>query len=460
MELNRTNALLKKAEKDLEAERNDTVHLRRTIAEELQQKMEASSSVMLANLLRNQGETLALKARVDAKERELQFREKKIFEIEVYLADGQKLLLNSLEEAGDRPASEIQIKHAQRQAKVEVEKTLANIEGSLTIKNEGLKLRQNAQLMREQQYKTLIREVIQAEMSQKAVPTEQVDKIAEGAYNDGFAAGKEASRKDALRKNNDIAEDEYNNGFAAGKEAGRKEVLYKAHQRGFLEGYGACHRTQVALSKVRQGLIPCDSPELDFLYDVNHPDNIFNIGELLGRMEKEDKIKQASRDGASEHTKTEIKQPEQNGKMQHIPEQKPVLNGKMPIMNGRMNGYIEHHLSVPEYKPLANIGANIEIKPATNGRYNGYIDKDPITSSKPVTAPQKPREEPVPVRQEPFRTYVSPSCTFSLTNIDTSTDSLLPSLPSPPNSVVPLPCTTATSCSPTTRLLLLLRLRR
>ena len=154
--------------------------------------------------------------------------------------------------------------------------------------------------MREQQYKTTIRDSLKDEL--------------ENSLTD--------------EKAEEIAEIEYNNGYGAGKEIGSKEAQEKSRQRGFLEGYGACHRTQITLSKCRQGLIDRDSPELNFLYDANHPHNLWNIGELVGRLEHEDNAKMKNvgkRDSAVE---------------------KPVINTNIANvadeprdMNGKVNGY-------------------------------------------------------------------------------------------------------------------------
>jgi hypothetical protein len=403
VDLNKTKAYLEKARNELQAEKNKITHLRSSIAAELQQKMEAGSSAMLANLLRDQGETLALKARVEARERDLEHRAEQIYHLEVYLVKGQKKLLDTLEEHSGRPWSETQVGLAKTQAELEVKKTLADIEGKLATQSEGLRLRQAAQEMREQQHEQLIHKVIEAEVSEKAVPFDKVDNIAMGAYNTGFAAGKEDSRKEFAKKNNDIAEDEYNDGFAAGKEAGRKEAQEEAHQKGFLEGYGACHRTQTSLYNMRAGRI-------DFLFDPAHPHNIHNISAQISKFEL--KAEEAAATAPKLQDKNPVmnsngKDPVTNSETRQLPNDKPATNG-------RMNAHAEYHgstLSVPEFNPLfMNARANIEKKPAGNARFNSYVDKDPITQGHAiVNAPnfvQKPREEPVrqePVRQEQVR---------------------------------------------------------
>ena len=93
----RMNAQLMKLKNELDAERNKGVRLRKSIEAEQQQKVEAASSVMLTNLLRDQATTLTLKSKVEARERDLDEREQKITQLEVYLTEGQKQLMYALE---------------------------------------------------------------------------------------------------------------------------------------------------------------------------------------------------------------------------------------------------------------------------------------------------------------------------------------------------------------------------
>ncbi|KAF1833232.1 hypothetical protein BDW02DRAFT_599220 [Decorospora gaudefroyi] len=238
-----------------EAELKKTLNLRKTIEAEQQQKFEAATSSMLSNLFREQAEALELQARYQAKMRDLEYREKRIEQTEVYLSEGQKQLFFSLEQNEIRLMSAVQMEFAHREAELHAKKTLADAEAKLAIKMEALEHRDAAVQMREQQYKALIRDAIVAEAG--AISPEKTEEISDVAYNDGFVAG---------------------------KDQGRKEGQEQAHQKGFLEGYSACHQTQVALAKFRKGDIPGDSPELDFLHDLEHPHNMFQIGSMTGRM--------------------------------------------------------------------------------------------------------------------------------------------------------------------------------
>ncbi|KAI4918648.1 hypothetical protein J4E90_003035 [Alternaria incomplexa] len=311
----RMNAQVMKLKNELDAERNNGVRLRKSIEDEQQQKVEAASSVMLTNLLRDQATTLTLQSKVEARERDLDEREQKITQLEVYLTEGQKQLMYALEENGDRPMSAVQMEHARREAELSAQRAMADMNGKLNIKIEALRLREAAQQMREQNWKAIAREQLEAEFADNSITHEKADEVAEEAYNDGFGAG---------------------------KEAGRKEALKESHQRGFLEGYGACHRTQVALSKMRQGLIARDDPELDFLYDANHPHNLWNIGEMVGRLQRDDKIVQ---------TKEDVKKETPNEKKTLAPVKEDDDPEEISRMNhkvdGRTNGLSSGHTNGP-----------------------------------------------------------------------------------------------------------------
>ncbi|KAF1935067.1 hypothetical protein EJ02DRAFT_428771 [Clathrospora elynae] len=289
-QLARISAQLMKTKNELDSERKKNAHLRSTVQMEERQKLEGACSSMLANLLHDQVEALTLKAQVEAKARDLDFREKKIEQYEVYLSEGQKQVKYELEKQGVRPMSTIQLEHVRREVELNVMRSIADVEGKIYIKAESLRLREASQQMREQQYRATIRESVEKELRQKDSLTSE--------------------------KANEMAEIDYNDGYVAGKEAGRKEAIDKARKLGFLEGYGACHRAQVSLSNFCQGRIPFDSPELAFVHDLSHPHNLFTIGAQIGELEAKG---EGSKNG---ETKVEMKKPVTNGRMYDSVEEK------------------------------------------------------------------------------------------------------------------------------------------
>jgi hypothetical protein len=257
-ELARKHADLMKMRNELEAERKKLAGMRKLIEEETRMGMDATLGSLTANLFNEQYKTLAHQQKVDAKVRELRFREDRIEQLEIFLSEGQKYAYRQEnEEEGGLSMAEVRSEHERRQAELAVRKDFADREHKLAMHKQALQLREAGLQMREQQYKALVRGKLEAEMRDKTLP-------------------------DMKAKLEAVANVEYNRGFGAGKVAGRGEVEEETRQQGFLEGYQACHRAQVVLSNLRHGRIARDSPELDFIYDLAHSHSLFAMGARVG----------------------------------------------------------------------------------------------------------------------------------------------------------------------------------
>ncbi|KAH7378475.1 hypothetical protein DE146DRAFT_626418, partial [Phaeosphaeria sp. MPI-PUGE-AT-0046c] len=253
----RLGALLMKARNELEEQRKANANLRKSIGEETQKVTDEALSASTLELLNKQIKTLAYQAKLEAKERELQFREDRIEQIEVFLSEGQKYIHRQTNGEEGMSMAEVVSEHESRQAELIPKKNIADREAKLSMHFQSLQIHEAAQQMREQQYKALVRGSLEAELRARFMPDMKV-------------------------KLEEVAELEFNRGYGEGKAAGRKEADIGIRQKGFFEGYDACHRAQAALRSVRAGRIPCDSPELDFLYDASHPHNAYNVGSRSG----------------------------------------------------------------------------------------------------------------------------------------------------------------------------------
>jgi hypothetical protein len=255
-------AQLMKTRNELQLERKKSANMRKSVEEEKEGAMDAALSTMTTELLNKQVKMLGHQAKVEAKERDLNFREARIEQLEVYLSEGQKQLhREKIGDDGGLTKAEIDREHGRRQAELLAMKYIAEMEGKVAIRLQGIQLREAAQQMREQQYKALLRSSFLAETKQKI--TQETDSGID-----------------------EVARIEYNNGFGAGKAAGCAEVEAETRQQGFLEGYSACRQAEILVSKARQGLISCDSPELDFLYDPAHPQNPYTMGTRIGEWQQ------------------------------------------------------------------------------------------------------------------------------------------------------------------------------
>ncbi|KAF9695275.1 hypothetical protein EKO04_006937 [Ascochyta lentis] len=261
-EIQRTKAQLMKARNDLENERKANAETQKTVGAEKQAIIGAAMSNMLTDLLHKQAEALAEKAKTQEKERELQYRERKITQLESFLSDGQRQLKYELEQQGIRPMSVIEKANLRHEIELNVRHQLSDIQGRIAIQVERLRHQEAAQKIREQQYRVSIRDAVEAEVRAQIGRDEQVRaadaKTAELACERGLAESKRSA-------------DANTSGVAL--------------RQDFLKGYAACFRSQTALYRMRTGRIATDSPELAFLYDPTHPENIHNVGVQIGRME-------------------------------------------------------------------------------------------------------------------------------------------------------------------------------
>jgi hypothetical protein len=263
-EVSRLSAQLMKVRNELEAERKKSANMRKSVEEEMQKNMDAALAGMTTDLLNKQFKTLTHQGKVEAMERDLSFRQVRIEQLEVFLSEGQKQVYRNSNVEDDEDEvrltiAEVNREHDRCQAELQAQKDMADREGKLALRYDGLKLLEEAQEKRERHYQALFRQSIEAEIREKNTPYMET-------------------------KLNEVADLEYNRGFGAGKAAGRVEAEKEAREQGFLEGYEACRRAEVALTKMRKGLVARDSPELDFVFDAGHPHNIFTMGAKIGGM--------------------------------------------------------------------------------------------------------------------------------------------------------------------------------
>lgn len=266
-EVARLSAQMMKVRNELDAERKKSTNMRSSIEEEVQKSTDASLARLTTELFQKQVKTLAQQGKLEAKERELLFRQAQIEQTEIFLSEGQKQLYRqaSIDNGDDVEEStlsmaEVNREYERRQAELVAQKNLSEREGQLSMRDKALQLREAAQMMREQQYKALIRSTVEAERREDVIPN-----------------------MDA--KLDEVADLEYNRGFGAGKAAGRAAADKGTHEQSFVEGYSAARRAELALNKLKMGSIARDSPELDFLYNASHPYNMFAMGARVGSMD-------------------------------------------------------------------------------------------------------------------------------------------------------------------------------
>ena len=251
-----------KAQNDLDHERKINTEMRKTVRAEKQASIGAAMGDTLSDLLKKQAEALAAKAKMQEKERHLQYREQRITQVETYLANGQKQLKYQLEQQGIRTMSEIDEADLRCEVELQMKHQLSEIEGKIGIQVERLRHQEAAQKIREQQYKVLIRDALENELREQLARDMQSKisdaKLTESAYERSLAEGK----------------------MSAGAESSEEE-----RKHDFLKGYAACYRTLTVQYNVRNGKLAVESPEAAFLFDLTHPENPHKVGLDIGRME-------------------------------------------------------------------------------------------------------------------------------------------------------------------------------
>ncbi|UPX12361.1 uncharacterized protein EKO05_0002911 [Ascochyta rabiei] len=261
-ELQRTKAQLSKTRNNLDCERNTNAETQKTDGAEKQASIDAAMSNMLTDLLHKQAEALTEKAKVQEKERDLHYRERRIVQLEEYLSDGQRQLKYQLEQQGIRPMSVVEQANLRRELEIKVRHQLSDIEGNIAIQEERLRNQEAAQKIREQQYKAWVCDAVEAEVRVQIAKDEQ-----------DMTADTKAAEVVCERS------------LAQGQHITGDHTSGVTLEQEFLKGYAACSRSQIALYNMRSGLLATDSPELAFLYDLTHPENLHNIGVQIGRME-------------------------------------------------------------------------------------------------------------------------------------------------------------------------------
>ena len=361
------HAQLLSLKKGLEAERKTNITMRKTIEAEQQQKSHAAFTSVLSNLLRDQEEALLIKARAEAKERDLEVCSKRIEQLEIYLSVGQKQLFLQLKKAGICCMDAVTQEHIKRDAVLAVQKQYTDQIGALNTRMERIRHREATQELREAQYKISIRDALEAELCQTTISSERA---------------------------NEIAESEYNSGFAAGKEAGLQSALEDARRIAFLEGYAACHRTFAAVDDLRHGRITPDDPKLAFLFDIGNPENLIARGIEIGQMNKGDCGMSSTHGSELQH----------NGNN--------VIASETRVANGVIAG--EATIDPPHSSP--NITNGVGNGALSNGIISKNVLNDDHLSSPSTITPPSPLSRAENAEPQKYNIPISPSYFIHQTN--------------------------------------------
>lgn len=252
----RLQAQLARAQSELTIERETNAKMRKTVETEVQALTDAAINSLLVDLYHKQVSVEKSKLALRHTQIDLEMREAQSKQSEIFLALGQKFLSAEAERGSDT-FSQLQIDNARKQGWHEGIASHQHAQAELEAQAIAANIREEKIALLEKNWKTQARERMEAEL-------------------------REALWEEITER---IADTEYNRGFECGKEFAQTEIANGSREEGYLEGYRAARVAQDALISVRNGTLPLNSPALDFLFNPEHPDNIFNRGIQIGRHE-------------------------------------------------------------------------------------------------------------------------------------------------------------------------------
>ena len=253
-------AQLTQVRKELAVERERAQTMRKEIRSELQNELDTAAGPILASVLRDQAALEKQRASLSLKESELQHRFAQVKHTEEFLAAGQRHLYYALREKDIQTMTAAELEYATQQEQANAMAALRRKEITLNTKAEQLKLRENSLTKREQIWRSQLQRQIEADL-------------------------KEDFDQDFELRKHQIQSAAYQQGFEDGKEEGVKEAIEEEQTKSFTAGYSAALHAQMALQALKNGTLPSNSPDLNFIMDLDHPSNPFNMIMQIGKPE-------------------------------------------------------------------------------------------------------------------------------------------------------------------------------
>jgi hypothetical protein len=228
-----------------------------TIASEIRARTTTVISEMISEVFSKRMELAKIRFALETKEKELNRRADRIAQQEVFLSEGQKLLKSVHPELRLQDPMDINMRVLRDDVASELHSKYQSAQAKLNAKREELQIREEELSFRAGAWKAQAR----AEL------TDELRSMLEAEF---------------AQEKGKIGEEAYNEGLEVGKEIGRQEAQEEIRQKGFVEGYKAAREAQKAMMALKSGKIAHDSPELDFLFDEEHPKNPFRLGMQIG----------------------------------------------------------------------------------------------------------------------------------------------------------------------------------
>ncbi|ORX96553.1 hypothetical protein BCR34DRAFT_607606 [Clohesyomyces aquaticus] len=254
--LRQTISRLSQQQQDMQ--RKDSV-LRAAIAKDVQSTTDEALDDLLKDVLHRRMELIKLDATIKKEQLDLERHKAAIEQHELFIVEGMKQMWYGLDAQGIRKTSELELNAARKAGEADALERHRRANINFTAKAQQHQNREAYLQSRESHMAIRLRESIEKEVRERL----------------------EAS----ITKR--ISETAYERGFKEGKEVGRQEAVDEARARGFDDGYKEARRTAEMLSALRRGEIRGDNEELEFLVNLDHPQNPFNRGLRIGQRNTE-----------------------------------------------------------------------------------------------------------------------------------------------------------------------------
>jgi hypothetical protein len=246
--------------KEIKIERERNQKIQNNMHSETKEDVDAVLGPIMASQFHEKISLAKEKNLIKQQKVDLDRRNELIKQTEVFLATGQRELYYQARAREVSTLSEAELQHARHEGAINAAATMRLEELDLRLGYQQLNI-QKADLENHQHlYKALVQRKIEADL--RAV-----------------------LERDFKARACDIANEAYGRGFKEGREEGQKDNVQDDREVAFAEGYSTACRQQNTLRELRNGSLPYDSPDLDFLTNPDHPTNLFNMGVQVGRIE-------------------------------------------------------------------------------------------------------------------------------------------------------------------------------
>jgi uncharacterized protein YxjI len=239
-----------KLQQEMMEERKKNQGIRRTIEAEVKANMEQTMHDLILEVFRKQSDLAKIRLDMEEKEIRLQRRADRIQQQELFLSEGQKLLMSEHPEIRLRDATHINMQLLRDDVTSEVNSKIMEANARVKARIERVEIHEAEVEFLKKNWRLHAEEALRGEVEHEIM--------------------------------GHIAEAEYQRGFEHGKDMGRVEAMEAAHKEGYLEGYAAARKTHDTLMALRLGALPHDSPQLDFFYNPDHPENEYKRGVQIG----------------------------------------------------------------------------------------------------------------------------------------------------------------------------------